>query len=176
METTRIDRGAEIAPTGAPGDLAGVVANPGLMVPDLSSDNKIGAIKELVDRLHDQHLIDDSLGFLQAVLERESLSSTVIADGQIALPHARGRMVRRLGLALGRARRPIEFPSGDDRHEVDLICLIAVPADAPGRYLRLLAVLARAFDDPGFRNRLVAAQGAEEMHELLAERLEICAS
>lgn len=176
MSATSLGGGADIASAGSLGDLAGIVAHPDLMVPDLESDSKIGAIKQLVDRLHQRHLIDDSLGFLQAVLERENLQSTVIADGQIALPHARGRMVRRLGLALGRTRQPIAFPSGDDRHEVDLICLIAVPADAPGQYLRLLAVLARAFGDTGFRDRLATAQAADEMQALLAARLEACAS
>jgi mannitol/fructose-specific phosphotransferase system IIA component (Ntr-type) len=157
-------------------ELAAVVQRPDLMVPDLRVDGKIPAIKDLVDRLHDSGIVDDNLSFLQAVLERESLQSTVIGDGEVALPHARGRMVRRLGLALGRSHGTIEFPSGDERHEVGLICLIAVPVDAPGLYLKLLAALARVFADAAFRADLREAGSAQEMQRLLARKMETSSS
>lgn len=153
-------------------DIASAIPHTELIVPELAADNKIAAIKELADRLLDDGIIDDNLGFLQAVLERESLQSTVIADGEVALPHARGRMVRRLGLAVGRCTTPIEFPSGNDRHAVSLICLIAVPANAPGLYLKLLAALARVFDDASFRAELRHADSPVRMHQLLARQME----
>lgn len=176
MGTEHREMSAGFASAETLGELAGVVASPGLMIPELQAGSKIAAIKELADRLHEQHVIDDSLDFMQAVLERENLSSTVLTEGHIALPHARGRMVRRLGLALARARQPIEFPSGDDRHEVDMICLIAVPAESPGLYLRLLSVLARVFADSSFRSQMVAAGTAECMQALLVDRMEVVES
>lgn len=167
---------ANVAAPDVLGELAAVVRQPQLMVPELGADSKIPAIKELTDCLHRQQIVDDNLAFLQAVLERESLQSTVIGDGNVALPHARGRMVRRLGMALGRTKEPIGFPSGDDHHEVRLICLIAVPADAPGMYLKLLAALARVFDDKGFRAELGQADSAEQMQQLLARKIELSSS
>ena len=162
--------GAEFAPA-AFGEVAEIVSHPGLMIPGLAAESKIAAIKELADRLRSQEVVEDSLAFMQAVLERENLSSTVLADGRIALPHARGRMVRRLGLALARTRAPIEFPSGDDRHQVGMICLIAVPFDAPGLYLRLLGALARVFGDGDFLSDMEHAATAEEMQALLVGRV-----
>ena len=162
--------GAESAPATA-GELAEIVSHPTLMVPDLAADSKIAAIKELAVRLRAREVVGDSLAFVQSVLERENLSSTVLADGRIALPHARGRMVRRLGMALARTRAPIEFPSGDDRHEVGMICLIAVPDDAPGLYLRLLGVLARVFGDGDCLSAMEHAETAEEMQALLVDRM-----
>ena len=167
---------ADFAATNVLSELAAVVQHSSLMIPKLLADSKIPAIKELVDRLQEQGVVDDNLGFLQAVLERESLQSTVIGDGEVALPHARGRMVHRLGMALGRAQPPIGFPSGDDRHEVGLICLIAVPADSPGLYLKLLAALARVFDDAAFRAELGAADSAQRMQQLLARKMEMSCS
>lgn len=167
---------ANVAAPDVLGELATVVQQPQLMIPRLEADSKISAIKELADSLHGQQIVDDNLAFLQAVLERESLQSTVIGDGQVALPHARGRMVRRLGMALGRTKQPIGFPSGDDRHEVELICLIAVPADSPGIYLKLLAALARVFDDKAFRAELGQAESAERMQQLLARKMEMSSS
>lgn len=163
--------GAEFAPATA-GELAEIVSHPTLMVPDLAADSKIAAIKELAVRLRAREVVEDSLAFVQSVLERENLSSTVLADGRIALPHARGRMVRRLGMALARTRAPIEFPSGDDRHEVGMICLIAVPDDAPGLYLRLLGVLARVFADGDCLSAMEHAETAEEMQALLVDRMQ----
>ena len=137
---------------------------------------KIEAVKHLIDRLHEQGVIGDSLAFLQAVLERENLQSTVL-DGVIALPHARGRMVKRLGIAIGTdPERSIDFPSGDERHQVGLICLIAVPADAPGLYLKLLSALARVFDDSAFRHELREAETADRMQQLLARKMEMTCS
>lgn len=163
--------GAESAPVTA-GELAEIVSHPTLMIPDLAAESKIAAIKELAVRLRAREVVEDSLAFVQSVLERENLSSTVLADGRIALPHARGRMVRRLGMALARTRAPIEFPSGDDRHEVGMICLIAVPDDAPGLYLRLLGVLARVFGDGRFLSAMEHAETAEEMQAQLVDRMQ----
>ena len=80
-----------------------------VLVPRLRADTKIGAIKELVDRLHHEGAVSDSLRFLQAVLERDDLQSTVIGES-IALPHARSSAVTRLGIAVGLAPEQISYP------------------------------------------------------------------
>jgi mannitol/fructose-specific phosphotransferase system IIA component (Ntr-type) len=176
VEAGRRAVSADFAATDMLGELASVVQHSGLMIPELAADSKIPAIKELVDRLHEHDVVDDNLAFLQAVLERETLRSTVIGDGEVALPHARGRMVRGLGMAMGRSRIPIGFPSGDDRHEVGLICLIAIPANEPGLYLKLLSALARVFQDAAFRVELGKAESAERMQQLLARKMELTSS
>ena len=139
------------------------------MVPDLGAESKIGAIKTLVDRLQQAGILDDSLSFLQAVLERENIESTVV-HGLIALPHARCRAVSRLGMAVGVSSQPIDYPSGDDRSSVRLICLIAVPADAPRLYLGLLAALASAFGDDDFVRATLSAGTPEKMYALMSDR------
>lgn len=141
--------------------------HPDTMVPNLASDSKIGAIKELVNVLHGRGVVADSLSFLQAVLERENLGSTVL-EGEVALPHARSRTVHQLGMAVGACARPLDFPSGDDRHGVRLVCLIAVPSEAPGLYLGLLAAAARTLGDSGVRQQLMAAASPSDMHRILA--------
>ncbi|MEW6754568.1 MAG: PTS sugar transporter subunit IIA [Candidatus Latescibacterota bacterium] len=150
--------------------LLAALADPELIVPSLGSANKIGAIKELVDRLHVRGMVNDSLSFLQAVLERENLESTILSSS-VALPHARSRAVNRLGMAVGVARPPLDFPSGDDRRPVDLICLIAIPAHAPGSYLALLGSLARTLGDADLKGALVNAASADELYRLLVGNL-----
>ncbi len=144
------------------------IADIDLLLPRLTATSKIGAIKELTDLLHERHVITDRLGFLQAVLEREQLQSTVL-NNEVALPHARGRCVDSLGLAMGIAPVPIDFPSGDECSTVRLICLIAVPAHAPDLYLNLLSMLARILSSNQRRRDFLQAESAEQMQQLLLE-------
>ena len=144
------------------------IADINLLLPRIASTSKIGAIKELVDLLHDRHVVTDRLSFLQAVLEREQLQSTVLNNG-VALPHARGRCVDSLGLAMGIAPVPIDFPSGDECSTVRLICLIAVPAHAPDLYLSLLGMLARTLSSNQRKRAFLEATSAEQMQQLLLE-------
>ena len=155
---------AKIAPSLTLDDIADMA----LLLPRLTSTSKIGAIKELVDLLHNRHIVTDRLSFLQAVLEREQLQSTVL-DSEVALPHARGRCVGSLGLAMGIAPAPIDFPSGDECGTVRLICLIAVPAHAPDLYLKLLGILARTLSSNQRRQAFLKAKSAEQMQQLLLE-------
>lgn len=140
--------------------------DPGLMIPELKADNKIAAIKELIDRLYQKGVVRDSLSFFQAVLGRENIESTIL--GEVAMPHARSQAVNQLGLALGVARLPIDYPSGDDRQAVQIICLIAVPAHAPDSYLALLGALARTFRDGDLIGSLLQAEAPEQLCDLLA--------
>ena len=142
--------------------------NEDLLIPRLAADSKISAINELVDALHRGDIVTDRLSFLQSVLERENLQSTILG-GDVALPHARSRAASRLGLALATMAQPIDFPSGDDRRAVQLICLIAVPAHAPDLYLSLLASLAQTLSNANLKRGLLHAATAGDMHRLLTE-------
>ena len=139
-----------------------------LLVPQLTCDDKIGAIKELVDLLHRGGYVEDSLAFLQSVLAREALQSTILDD--VALPHARCGSVDKMGLALGIARPAMDFPSGDDRGRVDIICLIAVPAHASDAYLTILSTLARIFSDIDLKSILTNCRSSEALRTALLSR------
>ena len=128
-------------------ELADLV-NEDLLIPQLEADSKIGAIKELVDRLHRGGIVTDSLSFLQSILERENLQSTILG-GDVALPHARCRSASKLGLALGTTVQPIDFPSGDDS------CA--------------LASLARTLANPELKHGLLLTDSTAEMYRLLTE-------
>ena len=164
LNTVASLKSAKIAPPLTLDDIADI----DLLLPRLTATSKIGAIKELTDLLHERHVITDRLGFLQAVLEREQLQSTVL-NNEVALPHARGRCVDSLGLAMGIAPAPIDFPSGDECSTVRLICLIAVPAHAPDLYLNLLGMLARILSSNQRRRDFLQAESAEQMQQLLLE-------
>ena len=165
---SRHARGGEDAKTahGRGDGAAACQLDPALLVPRLGARTRIGAIKELIDRLHGRAVTPDSLQFLQSVLERDSLGHTMVADG-VALPHARCRSVQRLAVALGLAVPPVEYASGDQIGQVDVIGLIAVPEWLAGPYLQLHAALAQRLADAQVRHRLRAAVTAGEMETAL---------
>ena len=139
---------------------------PELLVPHLKSNTKIGAIKELVDLLCQAGYVQDGLLFLQSVLTRENLESTIIGPN-IALPHARSQAVSHLGMALGLSPTIIDFPSGDKRAQINIVCLVAAPLHTPGLHLDLMKFLAQRFAMPRFIEAMCQTTTKETIYQLL---------
>ena len=142
----------------------------GLVIPNIIAVDRMGAIKELVDRLHRTGFVVNSLPFLQSVLDREHLESTVMAAG-IAFPHARCRSVSKLGLAFGLSQQGVAFGSERFPAPVNIIALMAVPVIGDTPYIPLLAKLASLFQDTDFRPGLMRCGTSEEMCGYLSRRL-----
>ena len=142
----------------------------GLMVPDLRSRDRMGAIKEMVDRLYTAGCVTDSLSFLQSVLVREALESTVVGEG-VAFPHARCRSATRLGMAVGLSKSGVDFHSGVNASPTYLVCLLAVPVVRDEGYLNCLGVLSGLFQDPDFKSELRNCRTHHEMCRHLSRGL-----
>jgi len=141
-----------------------------LMIPQLRSQDRMGAIKELVDRLYQSGHVTDSLRFLQAVLDREDLESTVLGKG-VALPHARCRSVGQPSLALGISQGGIPFHAAAHPKPVHVVCMLAMPEAVPMVYLPFLGQLAEVFQAPEFRKDLLACHTSEEMKHFFVRSL-----
>jgi len=104
----------------------------------------------------------DHAPILRALWRREQVGSTALGQG-VAIPHARiTGIVRPLTLFI-RPRLAIAFDAPDGKL-VSSILVILVPADGSADdHLQLLASLARAFSDRGFRARLAAASTTSEV-------------
>ena len=139
-----------------------------LLVPELQSQDRMGAIKELVDRLYGRRKVVDSLKFLQTVLDREDQISTVLGRG-VALPHARCRSVAQPGVALGISQTGIAFLP--DAEPVHVICMVAVPDAAPVPYLSVLSNLALLFKNSDVRAGLMACDTSMSMYQFMTEHL-----
>jgi mannitol/fructose-specific phosphotransferase system IIA component (Ntr-type) len=152
------------------GTESGVLLEPDLMISELKSCDRMGAIKELVDRLHSSECVTDSLGFLQSVLDREDLESTVLGSG-VAFPHARSRSVAHLGLAVGNSPDGVAFHSDLYPEPLHTVFLLAVPTVGQGAYLSLLGQLAELFQADDFRQGLQACAFPDQMSQLIAQNL-----
>ena len=139
-----------------------------LMVPELQATDRMGAIKELVDRFYQTGGVSDSLRFLQSVLDREDLESTVVDRG-VAFPHARCCSVTGFGVAFGISHRCVDFYSNSHPEPVYLICMLAVPVVGAVKHLALLSHLAGLFQQKDFQSGLRACQTSGDMHDFLVK-------
>lgn len=94
---------------------------------------------------------------------RERLGSTGIGEG-IAIPHCRLPECKEpIGLLL-KLDEAIEFDAMDHR-PVDLVFALVVPEEANNQHLQVLAMLARNFNEPAFRDALRNAPDAKQLYE-----------
>ncbi|HBH36113.1 MAG TPA: hypothetical protein DDW45_07045 [Gammaproteobacteria bacterium] len=96
---------------------------------------------------------------------REELGSTALGYG-IALPHARMQGIQAPKAAFIRLAQGIDFDAPDES-PVDIIFAMLVPAGANEEYLRLLAALAKMFNNPDIRHQLRSASTQEEIYSIL---------
>ncbi len=104
-------------------------------------------------------------GLLVDVRKREAQFTTALGDG-IALPHARSRFVQDLQMSAVRLEVPIAFGASDGR-PVELVFLVASPADAPGVHLESLRLWSHLFNDRSAMSALRLAPDAEHFREIL---------
>ncbi len=99
------------------------------------------------------------------LLAREELGSTALGYG-IALPHARMQGIQAPRAVFIRLAQSVDFDAPDEE-PVDIIFAMLVPAGANEEYLRLLASLAKMFNDPDIRDQLRSASTQEEIYSIL---------
>lgn len=134
---------------------------------DLESDDKDGALKELVALLD---LDSKSEGILYKTLKRrENLGSTGIGKG-IAIPHCRSLVVKRLRLAYGRKVSGLDFNAIDSAPVKNFFLIIAPPLEVSNQYLPVLGKIAQFAKDPEVPDRLAALETVDEFLALLDEK------
>ena len=106
-----------------------------------------------------------------SLFAREKLGSTGLGQG-VAIPHGRVKGIKNALGALVRMKAPIPFDAPDGQG-VSLIFLLMVPdraTDAHSQtHLQILAELAEMFSDKVFREQLLTAAVAADLHALIAE-------
>jgi nitrogen PTS system EIIA component len=102
-----------------------------------------------------------------SLFAREKLGSTGLGQG-IAIPHGRIKGLRDAVGAAVRMRQPIPFDAPDAQN-VSLIFVLLVPDRATDMHLQILSELAQMFSDKSFRERLLAAPDAAELHRLITQ-------
>jgi PTS system nitrogen regulatory IIA component len=135
---------------------------------NVSSADKEGVLKELVNALSEKGKINNSEAALSALLERESLGSTGVGE-QVAIPHAKMKDVDDVVILVGICENDVEFGSSDGA-PVKLIFLLLAPEKQMNLHLKVLARISRLVKLTDFKSKVLqAGQDASGIYTILKE-------
>lgn len=133
---------------------------------DLDVSSKKRVFEQVGLLFENNHGIARSQVF-DSLFAREKLGSTGLGQG-IAIPHGRIKKIKDAIGAVVRMKQPIPFDAPDGQN-VNLIFVLLVPDRATDLHLQILSELAQMFSDKPFRERLLSAENAAELHKLISE-------
>lgn len=133
---------------------------------DLDVSSKKRVFEQVGLLFENNHSIARSQVF-DSLFAREKLGSTGLGQG-VAIPHGRIKGLKEAIGAVIRMKQPIPFDAPDGQN-VSLIFVLLVPDRATDLHLQILSELAQMFSDKPFRERLLNAQSAAELHQLITE-------
>jgi nitrogen PTS system EIIA component len=134
------------------------------VIVDLDVSSKKRVFEQVGLLFENNHQIARSQVF-DSLFAREKLGSTGLGQG-VAIPHGRIKGLKEALGALVRMKQSIPFDAPDGQ-PVALIFVLLVPDRATDVHLQILSELAQMFSDKAFRERLMAAAGAPELHQLI---------
>ncbi len=116
----------------------------------------------LFENLHglSRALVTDSL------FSRERLGSTGLGHA-VAIPHGRIKGLKAPMAAIFQLAKPIGFDAPDDA-PVSLMIFLLVPEAATQKHLEILAEIAEMLSDAELRGKLLSADSAGALHDLIA--------
>ena len=131
----------------------------------LPGTTREAVLEEMSVRLAERGLVPDARDLWEHLLDRERLGCTGLGRG-VAIPHCKLRNLTRIVAAVASTAVPVDFGAADGI-PIDLIFLVASPAEAPAAHLQTLARISRLLRTPGVPESLRAAASAEQMAEAL---------
>lgn len=138
----------------------------GNIICPLLTTNSNEAIRELSLRLAENTAGLSPDAVVDAIMERERLTPTLIAPG-LAAPHARLPNLTAPLVALGTSMEGVDF--GVKGAVAHVVILFVTPKDDPGLHLKLLSALAKDFSKPGTPKRLAAFENPKDIIGFLKE-------
>ncbi|WP_456277751.1 PTS fructose transporter subunit IIABC [Bacillus sp. AK128] len=138
------------------------------IVLDLKATSKQDVIDELVDVLSTAGRLFDRRKFKEAILARESQSTTGIGEG-IAIPHAKTSAVKVPAIAFGRSTEGVDYEALDGQPS-HLFFMIAASEGANNEHLETLSRLSSYLMDPAFRQRIESAKTKDEVIQAIDEK------
>ncbi|MEW9180476.1 fructose-specific PTS transporter subunit EIIC [Bacillus mycoides] len=138
------------------------------VIMNLTASNKEAVIDELVEKLNGANRLNSKAEFKEAILKRESQSTTGIGEG-IAIPHAKTNAVKQPSICFGRSVSGINYESLDGQ-PTHLFFMIAASEGANNTHLETLSRLSTLLMDEGFRKQLLEAKDEDELLRLFDEK------
>ncbi|WP_240458680.1 fructose-specific PTS transporter subunit EIIC [Virgibacillus sp. Bac330] len=141
-----------------------------LVLFDVTATSKQQVIESLVEALHRKGYLTSKQTFLQAVIERESVSPTGLESG-LAIPHGKSRAVKKAVFAVARLRDEIDdWESVNPSNRVKLVFLLAIPENEAGStHLNILSELSTRLMDQVYIEKIMEASSPEDFLQQLDE-------
>lgn len=141
-----------------------------VLTPSMISCNLPGSTKEeILDSLMDIAMstgkVKDRHAAMLAILERERKMSTGIQNG-IAIPHGKTEAVEDLVACLGIKKEGIDFDALDGEKSRIFILTLS-PINRSGPHVQFLAEISQLLTDSQKRDRLLKAQTADQVLDIL---------
>jgi len=131
------------------------------IIVELHSNQKIGAINELLELFNYDDRVLDFEKMKVSVLEREKIMSTGVGKG-FAIPHGKTSGVKEILAAFGKSTKPIEYDSLDGK-PVQLIFLLIGRENMVSAHIKLLSRISRMMNKDEFRQKLIDAKSNAEI-------------
>ena len=135
---------------------------------EVESKNKLDLFDEMIDLLYKADKIISKEGFKKGILAREAQSSTGLGFS-LGIPHAKSREVKVPSIAIGFSKEGIDYEALDDE-PVKLVFMIAAPEDGGDLHVMLLAQLAKMLIYDDFREKLLKAESADEVIQIISDK------
>jgi fructose-specific phosphotransferase system IIA component len=146
--------------------LSDIVTDDLIIIP-LKGEDKVSAIKEMVDHLYEKKKISNRDKILRAILDREKVMSTGVG-GKVAIPHGKADGVKDIVASIGITEKDLDFHSIDNQ-PVRLIFLLVGPPDKTGPHLKALSRISRLLSLDDFRKKLIESKTPKEVIEAIQE-------
>lgn len=132
------------------------------------ADSLQGAVQQLVALLDGAKLLTDTAVFAADVRARLALGGVCVGNG-LAIPHAKSAAVEKLQLAALTLDPPLPCDTPDGQ-PLEMLFMIAAPAEANDLHVQVLAELATLFLDTEFCTKLRESPTPEDFCRAIAVR------
>ena len=133
----------------------------------LKSATKQGIIEEIIDMMVQAGKLNDKEAAVACVLERERRMSTGMQFG-VAIPHGKTSAVDTLITAVALKKEGVDFGSLDGEPSTIFVMTVS-PVNRTGPHIRFLAEISKLLNYDSVRERLLDAETAEDIIEILTE-------
>lgn len=139
------------------------------IIPELVATDRNGVIRELIQSLADQGVVDpDSVETIaRATISRENQGSTGFGKG-VAVPHVKHERIKKMVATVGRSSHGVDF-AALDRAPVYAVFMLLSPASAPEEHLAAMERIFRNLQRENFRRFLRQSESRDAIVELIQE-------
>lgn len=137
------------------------------IIADLKAQTKTEVIDELAQAIS-KATEAPANNITMVLTEREQLGSTGIGGG-IAIPHGKLDVLTSIHIGFGLSKKGVEYDSLDNK-PVHLFFVLLTPENSAGGHLKVLAQISKLLKMEQFKKRLLTADSAETIYEIIIEQ------